>query len=37
MGGHEGVFQVKQNSALYPQSFIEEALKEAPEGFSHCS
>ena len=32
MGGHEGVFQVKQNSALYPKSFIEEAFKEAPGG-----
>ena len=30
--GHEGVFQVKTNSALYPKSFIEEALKEAPGG-----
>jgi hypothetical protein len=32
MRGHEGVFQVKQNSALYPKSFIEEAFKEAPGG-----
>ena len=30
--GHEGVFQVKTNSALYPKSFIKEALKEAPGG-----
>lgn len=29
-GGHEGVFQVKQNSDLYPKSSIEEALKDAP-------
>jgi hypothetical protein len=30
--GHEAVFQVKTNLALYPKSFIKEALKEAPGG-----
>jgi len=37
MHGHEGVFQVKQNSALYPKSFIEDALKEAPGGVHNVS
>lgn len=30
--GHEGVFQIKQYASLYPKSFIEEALKDAPGG-----
>jgi hypothetical protein len=30
--GHEAVFQVKQNHALYPKEFIEAALKDAPGG-----
>ena len=30
--GHEGVFQVKQYSALYPKDFISKALKTAPGG-----
>ncbi len=28
--GHECVFQVKTNSALYPKAFIEDALADAP-------
>ncbi len=30
--GHEGVFQVKQNHALFPKEFIEKALKDVPGG-----
>jgi hypothetical protein len=30
--GHECVFQVKTNSALYPKAFIEDALADAPGG-----
>jgi len=30
--GHEAVFQIKQNHGLFPKSFIEEALKDAPGG-----
>jgi len=30
--GHKAVFQIKQNHSLYTKAFIEEALKEAPEG-----
>jgi hypothetical protein len=29
---HEGIFQVKQYHACFPTDFIEEAIKEAPEG-----
>jgi len=32
--GHEGVFQVKQYSALYPKDFISKALEDAPGGVS---
>jgi hypothetical protein len=32
--GHEGVFQVKQYSALYPKDFITKALEDAPGGVS---
>jgi hypothetical protein len=28
--GHKGVFQVQQHHSLYPEAFIEEALKETP-------
>jgi hypothetical protein len=30
--GYEAVFQIKQNHGLFPKSFIEEALKDAPGG-----
>ena len=32
--GHEGVFQVKQHSALFPKDFISTALEDAPGGVS---
>ncbi len=31
---HEGVFQVKQYSALFPNDFISAALEDAPGGVS---
>ncbi len=34
IGGHEGVFQVKQYSALFPKDLFSKALEDAPGGVS---
>jgi hypothetical protein len=34
--GHRAVLQVKNNSGLFPKSFITDALENAPAWCAHC-